>query len=238
MTRQKRMGNKYKVICICLFIPLLLILITPSVSKASDKQELVDKALVTFNHFIADPNMGWVRSNLKYARGVFIVPQKLKGAFIFGASGGSGVLLVKDDKTGHWTYPAFYTMGSASFGLQIGAKVSEVILLIMTQKGIDALLSTSFKLGADISVAAGPVGAGAGAKTVDVLAFARSKGLFGGVDVKGAVIVSRDKWNQIYYGKPARPVDVIIRHNVSNKGAIPLIRQVSEVAGSKTGKTK
>jgi lipid-binding SYLF domain-containing protein len=110
-------------------------------------------------------------------------------------------------------------MGSISLGLQAGAEVSEIILLVMTEKGMDALLSTSFKLGADASVAAGPVGAGAKAQTTDILAFARSSGLFGGISIEGAVITSRDAWNRQYYGRNVRAVDIIIRRNVSNPGA-------------------
>ncbi len=203
-------------------------------SGAYTKQEaLIDEALITFKRCVADPNMKWFREHLKNARGILIFPSFLKGAFLIGAEGGTGVLLVHDLKTGEWSQPVFYTMGSASIGLQIGAKSAEMILMVMTDKGTDALLSTSIKLGADVSVAAGPVGVGAKAETIDILAFSRGQGLFGGVSVEGTVIVPRDDWNRAFYGKDVRPVDIIIRRVVSNPSALPLIQAVKSVCDGK-----
>ncbi len=188
-------------------------------SDASEAQALVLKSDAVFRSFMADPNMSWFHKNSHKARGIFIVPQMLRGGFIIGGSGGSGVLLTRDNKTGAWSYPAFYTMGSVSIGLQIGADASELVLLVMTDKGINAMLSNEFKLGADVAVAAGPVGASAKAQTADVLAFGRSKGAFGGVSIEGAVIAPRDKWNSAFYGKPVSPVDILIKRNVKNPQA-------------------
>ncbi len=228
------MKNKVLTYLIVIFMAFgMIATVNPLVKNAEattyhDLENLVNKATKTFYDFMADPDMGWVRSNLKKAKAILIIPACYKGGFIFGAEGGTGVLLARDDKTGKWSYPAFYTMGSISFGLQIGGKVSEIILLVMTDRGKDALLSPSFKLGADISVAAGPVGAGAEAKTFDVLAFARSKGAFGGVSISGAVITARDSMNQIYYGKKVRPVDILYLHAVSNKQADRLVAAVTK----------
>ncbi len=219
---------------ICLFLTVLLSSVTrvnavraETGSSYSPQQELVDKCVTTFKSLMADPNMTWLRTHIQSAKGIFICPQYMKGAFIFGADGGTGVLLGRNNRTGQWSYPAFYSMGSISFGLQAGAEVSEVVLLVMTDNGMDALMSTSFKLGADVSVAAGPVGAGAKAQTTDILAFAKSSGLFGGVSIEGAVITARDAWNRKYYGRDVRPVDIIIRRNVSNPGAEKLRRLIA-----------
>jgi len=138
------------------------------------------------------------------------------------------VLLARDEKTNKWSYPAFYTMGSVTFGLQIGGEVSEIILMVMTQKGMDKMLTSSFKLGADVDVAAGPVGAGGKVATADILAFARSKGLYGGLNVEGAVIATREKLNNKYYGKSVRPLDILVRRDVRNKKADPLIKVVTK----------
>jgi lipid-binding SYLF domain-containing protein len=180
-------------------------------SDFSDVQSLVLKGTAVFKSFMADSNMTWFYNNAHRARAIFIVPQMIRGGFIVGGSGGSGVLLARDLKTGAWSYPAFYTMGSVSIGLQIGADASEIVMMVMTEKGLNAMLSTEFKLGADVAVAAGPVGASAKAQTADVLAFGRSKGAFGGVSIEGAVIAPRDKWNNAYYGKPAGPVEIMIK---------------------------
>ncbi len=207
---------------------------------ADDKQEatqLVEKARLTLDSFMKDGNMGAFRDLLKKAEGVFIAPQVLKGAFIVGASGGNGVLLVRDKKTGQWSEPAFYTVGGASVGLQIGGQASEVILLLMSDRGTTTLLSNSLKLGADAGVAAGPVGMGVSAATAnisaDVLSFSRSKGLYGGVSLDGAVIAVRQGLNDAYYGKSVTPSDIFVLHDVRNPQAKALIEDVSKSAGPK-----
>lgn len=216
-------------------IPLFLLILTTSPALSSEDfgkpQELVTKATAVYKSFMADTNMTWFHRNVSKARGLFIVPQMLRGGFIIGGSGGSGILVSQDFKTGEWSYPAFYTMGSVSFGLQIGADASEIILMVMTEKGLDAMLSTEFKLGADVAVAAGPVGASAKAQTADILAFGRSKGAFGGVSIEGAVITPRDGWNAEYYGKPVRSVDILMKRDVKNNGADQL-RQALPKAGA------
>jgi len=192
--------------------------------------EIVGKAHTTLQNFVDDPNMGWVRKHIKDAKAVFIVPQQIRAGFIFGGSGGSGILLSRDERSESWSDPAFYTMGSVSWGLQLGVEAAEVILMVMTPNGLDSMLSTKFQLGADASVAAGPVGIGAQAATVDILAFSRSQGLFGGLTIEGAVIASRDKWSSIYYGQSVRPVDILIRREVSNVNATALRRTLTQVA--------
>ena len=191
-------------------------------------QGLVDRARVTFSEFMRDPNYTWVRENIDQAKGVLIFPQIIKGGFIWGGSGGSGVLLVRDGKTGNWSEPAFYTVGSVTFGLQIGGEAAQVVMLAMTQKAIDSLLSTSFKLGGDVSISLGPIGGGAKASadiptvTADFLTFAKSKGLYGGLNLEGAVIAVRDSLNAAYYGKGIRPADIVVKQDVSNSKSAEL----------------
>ncbi|MGA6827466.1 lipid-binding SYLF domain-containing protein [Nitrospira sp. NS4] len=209
---------------VVLLLVLVMMAIAP-IAKASDtdreQRDLVDQARMTLDNFMADPNMTWFRDHVKDAKGVFIVPQFLKAAFFVGGAGGSGVFLGKDEKTGEWSEPAFFTMGAGSFGFQFGAQASEVVLLVLTQRGVDSLLSGTFKLGADGSVAVGPVGAGmAGATTpnlsADLLSFVRAKGLFAGVSLEGAVLAARDEWSRDYYGRPVSPRDIVIRREVKN----------------------
>ena len=186
---------------------------------ASEQQDLVNKATKTVEDFKAHPDMTWFRDQLPNAKAVVVIPVLLKAGFIFGGSGGHGVLLALDKDDGSWSYPAFNFMGSVTFGLQIGGEAAQVVLMVMTDKGVNAMLSTEFKLGADASLAAGPVGAGAQAATADVLAFSMNKGLFGGLTVEGAVIKPRDSWNEAYYNKPVDTVDIIVKRSVSNNAA-------------------
>lgn len=192
----------------------------------SESQSLVLKSQAVFKSFMNDPGMTWFHENVHHAHGILIVPQMLRGGFIVGGAGGSGVLLVRNRKNGSWSYPAFYTVGSLSVGLQIGADASELVLMIMTEAGVNAMLSTELKVGADISVAAGPMGQNAKAQTADVLVFGRSKGVFGGVSVEGAVLAPRYDWNRAYYYSTEliSPMDILIKQRVSNRQAEPLRR--------------
>ena len=199
--------------------------------EAADARDLVDKAKRTIENFKADPDMGWFRDNLPDAKAVMVVPVLIKGGFIFGGSGGHGVVLWRDDASGRWSYPSFTFMGALTFGLQIGGEVAEVVLMIRSDRGRRALLSREFKLGGDASVAAGPTGAGAQIATADVLAFSRTKGLFGGLTVEGAVIEPKEKWNQAYYGQAASPEDVLIGQRVSNPHADPLRQAIARARG-------
>lgn len=158
----------------------------PSIAADStERQGLVDQARVTFQSLIADPNMAYLKEHLHEAKGILIVPSLLKAGFVLGGSGGSGVLISKDAKTGRWSQPAFYTIGSATFGLQIGGETAEVILMVWTQKGLDKLLTSSFKLGGETSIAAGPVGAGAKSNIVaDIVSFTRSKDAYAGISTE------------------------------------------------------
>ena len=196
--------------------------------EAAAAQVVVDEANRTFTHFIMDPNLVWFRNNLDKARGLLIVPTLGRAGFIIGGSGGRGLLLGRDSITGYWSQPAFYTMGSVSFGLQIGGDKSEVILMIMSKKGLDAMLSTKAQLGGDMSVAAGPVGTGTRAATADVLSFSRAKGAFAGLTAEGTIINPDGKRNAAYYGKPVRPLDILIRRTVENPGANALVNNVAE----------
>ncbi len=196
--------------------------------EAAAAQVVVENANRTFTHFIMDPDMVWFRNNLDKARGLLIVPKLGRGGFIIGGSGGRGLLLGRDSQTGRWSQPVFYTIGSASIGLQIGGEQSEVILLILSKKGLDAMLSTKAQLGADMSVAAGPVGTGTRVATADVLSFARSKGAFAGLTVEGSIITPDDARNTAYYGKAVSPLDILVRRSASNPRAGELIKNVAE----------
>ena len=196
--------------------------------EAAEARVVVSNANQTFSNFIADPNMVWFRNNLNKAHGLLIVPKLGRGGFIIGGSGGRGLLIARDQESGRWSEPAFYTMGSASIGLQIGGELSEVILVVMSKRGVDAFLSTKAQLGADMSVAAGPVGTGTRAATADILSFARSKGAFAGLTVEGSIVEPDDARNTAFYGKAVSPVDILIRHSVNNPHSDELVLNVTE----------
>jgi SH3 domain-containing YSC84-like protein 1 len=204
---------------------------------ADDTQEadqLVEKSRLTFESFLTDSQLGAFRDLLRTSRGLFLAPAVLRGAFFIGAAGGSGVFVARDEKAGRWGGPAFYTLGELSFGLQAGGDSSEVALLAMTERGVSAMLSTNIKLGADASLAAGPFGVGASAATantsVDLLSFSRSKGLYGGVSLQGAAVTVRGALNRAFFGRDVSTTDILIRQDVSNPKAGPLVQAVAQAA--------
>src|SRR5262249_665369 len=130
------------VIVVCLILGGL----GSAADEALEAKQLVEKARFTLENFVADPPMQALRDLLGKGKGVFLGPQILKGAFVIGGSGGSGVFLAREQNTGKWSQPAFYTLGGVSFGLQVGGEASEVILVVTSDRGISAMLSNNFKL--------------------------------------------------------------------------------------------
>jgi lipid-binding SYLF domain-containing protein len=232
----KKSKNRLKDARLFVFVVILsgvLMMLQPVTALANDMQEatqIVEKACMTYDNFMSDNKMGAFRDLVKKAKAVLISPSLLKGAFLVGVSGGNAIAVVHDEKNGGWSEPAFYTIAGASFGLQIGGQSSEVILLAMTDRGAHALLATSFKLGADVGVAAGPVGMGAQAASVnlsvDILSFARSKGLYGGISLDGVVIAVRGALNDAYFGRKVSPRDILLGHEVKNPQSNCLVQDL------------
>ncbi len=194
---------------------------TPDTRVGTEQQ--LQAVQTTLANFQNDPNMTWFRDNLKNARAVIISPRVTKAGFVFGGSGGEAVVLSRHTGDGRWIGPAFYNMGAGSVGFQIGVELSEVVMLVMSEKGLNALLSPSLKLGGDASIAAGPVGVGKSANvTADVISFARSKGAYAGLSLEGAAITPDTNANKAFYGKPVSPVDILVRHNVESQASQPL----------------
>ena len=206
---------------------------SPSAAQAvSKQQELVEKASLTLAAIRRQPQVGEpLDAAIEKSYGVMIIPALVKGSFIFGAEGGSGVLLARRDD-GTWSSPVFVTLAAASFGLQIGGTVSEVVFTIMTDRGVDAVLRNKVKLGADLAIAAGPIGGNIEASTTtaagaDIFSYALSQGLFAGGAFEGAVIETRDSWNQLYYGSAVDSQAIVSDPAVNNPGADALRASIS-----------
>lgn len=230
MTTVKRNCSRGAALCGILVVGLMPVLtaVIPAPARAGDfaaQQQMVDKAKLTLEAFAADPSLKEPLRELgPQARALFIVPQFMRGAFIFGGAGGSGVLLVRDDKTGKWGQPVFYNIGSASFGLQIGGDVSEIVLVVRTTKGLEEFYRSDFKLGGNAGMAVGPVGEGAAVHGIaaDIVSYARKKGAFAGMALEGAFVTVSDDSNAAYYGRAVRPVDIIMKGDVANPKSLAL----------------
>lgn len=191
-------------------------------AETTEEQELVTKAQLTLEAFSSYPELlAMIRDGANDIKAIFIVPQLIRGAFIFGGAGGSGVLLVRYQETGEWSQPAFYTIGSASFGLQIGLDASELLMLVRTDRGLKNFYHTSFTPGGDATMSLGPVGEGASlhGMKADLVSYARSKGAFAGIVLDEAVIVASDEANRRYYQQPVKPIDILLKGSVGNPGS-------------------
>jgi len=227
LTRKARIAwAGQSVLALTLLTVLVAILPTQARSAGfSEQQQLVDKAKMTLEEFAADPGLKGALQDLgPHSRAVFIIPQFMRGAFVFGGAGGSGVLLVRNEKSGKWGQPVFYNIGSASFGLQIGGDISEIVLVIRTPKGLEEFYSNDFKLGPNAGMAVGPVGEGASVHGIaaDIVSYGKQKGAFAGMAVDGAFVTVSNDSNAAYYGKAVRPADIILKDEVSNPKSMPL----------------
>jgi SH3 domain-containing YSC84-like protein 1 len=210
----------------CAFaLALILLVAAPSARAASDQQQLVDAANLAIEniHSSQDPVAGKARELMHRARAVLIVPALVKGGFFVGAQGGNAILVPRDP-SGAWGYPGFYIMAAASFGLQMGVEVSEVVLIVMSDKALTAVTRNQFKFGAEAGLAIATLGAGAEANTTsnagaDIYGFSISKGLFGGIAVSGGLIHPRSSWTHAYYGQKISSNAVVRKGGVSSAGA-------------------
>jgi lipid-binding SYLF domain-containing protein len=208
---------------------VLALLFAVPASAQSEQDKLVAEARTTVSNFMRDPDQTWIHDNIGRAKAVLIAPQIVKAGFIFGGSGGRAVLVARNGRT--WVGPAFYNLATASVGFQAGLEVSEALIVVMTDKGLNSLMASTFKIGGDASIAAGPVGAGAKSTvTADLVSFTRSKGVYGGLNLDGTVVNTNTDWNSAYYGgNNVLPPDILITHKVkSNKGAA-LLNEIGKV---------
>lgn len=182
---------------------------TANPKQLADGTVRVQKAAAVITEIMRVSDRSIPRSLLADAKAIVVFPGALKAAFIFGGQGGQGVVIVRDGRG--WTAPAFLNMGGGSFGAQIGGQKTDYVLLVMNDKGLKNLLKDKFEIGAEGSVAAGPVGRTAAASTnitldAEILSYSRSKGLFAGIALKGVFIAPDVDMNNAIYQKNAREI--------------------------------
>jgi len=201
--------------------------LAPGVARAQgEAQTVVDRATLALQEMMTQTVSQDPRNSLTRARAVMICPRVFKAGFIIGGSGGDCVLLARAGN-GTWSYPAFYGIGSGSIGFQAGVQDSAITMMIMTGRGLNAVMDSQFKLGADASVAIATIGGSVGGATTaavgaDILVFAESRGLFGGVSVEGSIMSLRSDWDAAYYGQPYSARQIVEQMVAANRGADPL----------------
>lgn len=173
-------------------------------------QKLIDQATAIVNEFKEMPEDDIPSSVLDNCKGLAII-SVLKGGFIIGARGGSGIVVAKNAQ-GIWSAPSAIAMGGASIGFQIGAEQIDFILVLNTDSAVNALSQNNVTLGGDVSVAAGPVGRTAEGSVTAVsaiYAYSRSKGLFAGVSLEGAIVTEQNDVNEAFYGKAVTATEIL-----------------------------
>ena len=193
---------------------------------ADSPQHLVDSSTLALEDLMGGSSGGQAQAYLRKAKAVVICPNIFRGGFIFGGEGG-GCVMAARTADGSWSYPALYNLGSGSFGLQIGVQNSEVMMLIMTDGGLNALLNSQFKFGADAGISVATFGTGVNgsmstALNADIISFSKSQGLYGGVSLGGSVLSNDAGAEQGYYGTQLDARQIVVDGQGQNPGANPL----------------
>jgi SH3 domain-containing YSC84-like protein 1 len=207
-----------------LFVFLLLAICMPAFAGETQLQ----KSTNVLNEVMGTPDQGIPSELLENAVCVGIIPSELKFAFGFGGHYGRGVLVCRRGGNGVWGAPSMFTVGGGSFGFQIGGKSTDVVFLVMNPEGMKKLVQDSVKLGAEVSAAAGPVGRSAEGATdaqlhAQILSYSRTRGLFAGASLSGAVVKQDEDDNQKLYGRKVTAKQILIDGTVRTpRAAQPL----------------
>ncbi len=227
--------RRLRVMMACLAMGLVAGCAGGTADAGNPQQALVDRATLTLQDLLSPATGADWRGALTNARGVMICPQIFKVGFLIGGSGGDCVLLARDGNGG-WSDPAFFAIGSGSLGFQAGIQDSEFIMMIMTRRGLDAVLDSHFKFGADAGLTFATLGASVEGDTTaalraDIVAYSHSRGLFAGIALNGSILSSDTAWNQAYYGQPLAARQIVLQAEVNNPGANPLRAMLTRYGG-------
>jgi lipid-binding SYLF domain-containing protein len=174
-------------------------------SAESDEAGRVRNATTVLGEIMGAEDQAIPRGILEKAEAIAVFPSLIKGGFIVGAQFGRGIMSARDRQSNTWSSPAFLTIKGGSFGLQIGGQAVDLVLVVQNRRGLEQLVSNQFKIGADASVAAGPVGRDASASTdiqmrAQILSYSRTRGVFAGVTLNGSTIAQDRDANERFYG--------------------------------------
>ena len=211
--------------------------LSASVWAADTVQERLAKATEVFTEVMGSPDKGIPQDLLGKAECVIVIPNMKKAAFVVGGEYGKGFATCRDTSHSGWTGPAAMELNGGSVGFQIGGEETDLILLVMNRKGMDKLMGDKVTLGADASIAAGPVGRTAAAQTnarmdAEILSWSRAKGVFAGVSLKGASLRRDKSDNKDLYGKEVTPQEILSGSVKAPANAGSLAAAINKFAGS------
>jgi lipid-binding SYLF domain-containing protein len=207
--------------------------IAPLLAKDNEPAKRLDEAAAVFSEIMAAPDKGIPQEMLEHAHCIVIVPDLKTGAFIVGGKYGKGYLSCRNKVGPGWSAPGTVRIEGGSVGFQIGASSTDLVMLVMNERGADKLLSSKFTLGAEASVAAGPVGRTATAQTdaqmhADILSWSRSQGLFAGIALEGATLRQDMDDNANIYGKRLANRNIVTRGRSVPPAAAKLINLLNK----------
>jgi SH3 domain-containing YSC84-like protein 1 len=202
---------------------------TVRAAAGKDEVKRVGAATTVLNEMMRARDTAIPGAILEKAEAIAIFPAVKKAGFVLGGQWGRGIISVRDKDTRQWSSPAFLTMTGGSVGAQIGGTESDVILVVMNRASVEHLLANQVKLGAEISAAAGPVGAGEEAATdlqmgAQILSYSRSRGLFAGVTVNGSVIKEDMDANTRFYEKALSTDDIVFERAGNSPPGVDVLK--------------
>lgn len=211
---------------------LLLALFTMSASFSAADAKTPEQRITLATQLLQDmkgqSDVEGLTDLLKDCVGVAIFPNVTKAGFVFGAEFGEGLLLRRAPGSTKWYGPSFLSVGGISLGLQIGVQSTALVLVIMDEAGLNALKKEHVNLGADVSIAAGPVGRRAGAATSSIYSYSMAKGVFAGVSLGGGTVDTDENANIAYWGKKYTPEEILQKRATSDK-IKPLINELNSL---------
>jgi SH3 domain-containing YSC84-like protein 1 len=196
-----------------------LFLVSGASADGSKQREILRTSQLILEEIQKSPDQQIPMNLISKAKAIIVFPTMLKAGFFAGARYGKGIAAVRTEETGEWGPPAFLYTAGGSFGFQFGMESVDLILLVMSQRGLEGLLSEQFTLGGDIAISAGPIGRHAEASADvfmqgEIYSYSRSKGLFGGVSLKGTIITTDTDANLAYYGHPYTSEEILLTTQV------------------------
>ena len=216
---------------------LSLFVSVPAWAQESAVDKRVENATQVLLEFMKSPDKAVPTKLFKDSAAIAVFPRVLQGAFFVGGKFGRGLISSYDAESQSWSAPAFFTIGGASIGFQFGGEAIDLILFIRNKRGVESLLSGKVTLGGNVSATAGPVGRTMSAETdilltAEIYTYSRSRGLFAGISLKGAIIAPDVEANKAFYGQTLDSGDILLKHKVQPiKEAEELVKTLKQFSG-------
>jgi len=227
-----------------IFSAVLAVVLASSAVASSDRNDdvkRIQRATEVLHEIMATPDKAIPQELLESAKCIAIIPGEKKAAFVVGGNYGKGLATCRT--AAGWSAPLFLAVGGGSFGFQIGGSSTDVVMVFRSERGMRSLLSDKFKIGADATAAAGPVGRHAAADTdaklnAEILTWSRSKGLFAGISLDGAVVQADESGDRAMYGNNVNRREIVDGSVSPPEAAMPLLTEIAQYTQAQQARAK